>query len=52
MTRYRWRTPTRRGRWLPTSKEAREAAARAGEAEKHGEVVFLFPLTEIETEER
>lgn len=32
MTRYRWKTRTRRGRWLPTRDEARKAAVKAGVA--------------------
>lgn len=48
--RYRWRTPTHKGRWQPTRKEAQEAAVRAGEAHKDEATgrIYLSVLTEIE----
>lgn len=52
MKRFRWRQGKRKGRWLSTALEAREAAARAGVATKDEArgVVFLDALTEIEEE--
>lgn len=46
----RWKTPTRKGRWQPTRRDALEAAAKAGEAWKDPDSgrVYLSPLTEIE----
>lgn len=46
----RWKTPTRKGRWQQTRKEALEAAVRAGEAHKDEATgrIYLSVLTEIE----
>jgi hypothetical protein len=53
VTRWRWKTPTKKGRWLPTALEAREAAAKAGVAsrDERSGVVYLDALTEIESED-
>jgi hypothetical protein len=52
-TRYRWVTPTRKGRWTSTSKAARDAAVIAGVALKDDQGrVFLDPFTEIEAKTR
>lgn len=47
---YRWRTPTRRGRWLATIREAREAAVKAKAAHKDEATgrIYLDVFTEIE----
>ncbi|MEA3044594.1 MAG: hypothetical protein QOH47_2432 [Sphingomonadales bacterium] len=47
---FRWKTPTRRGRWLPTRKEAGDAAVRAGVAsrDEFSGQPYLHVLSEIE----
>jgi predicted secreted Zn-dependent protease len=48
--RFRYVTPTKKGRWKPSLEEAWEAAVAAGVAHKddHGRI-FLDVFTEIET---
>jgi hypothetical protein len=51
--RYRWKTPTRTGRWHDTRKDAGDAAVVAGLASRdpHSGILYLDVLTEIEREE-
>lgn len=58
MTRWRYVTPVKRGRWCDTKEQAQEAAVRAGEgiwesyADKNGRRRFYpSPLTNIESED-
>ncbi len=49
---YRYKTPTKTGRWCTTIQQAREAAVRANVAHKDEDGrVFLDVFTEIETKE-
>lgn len=58
MTRWRWKTPTRHGRWYAKRETAENAAVKAGlgsradYADKLGRFRFYpNPLTEIEQED-
>lgn len=53
MTRWRYSTPTTKGRWHETRAEAMESAVKAKLASKdeHTGTVYLSVLTEIESEE-
>jgi hypothetical protein len=53
MPRYRWTTPTRKGRWHPTRRAAAAAAERAKLASRdpHTGNLFLDVFTEIEADE-
>ena len=50
MKKFRYTTPTRKGRWRATVTEAREYAYRAGFGHKdeHSATVYLDPPCDIE----